>query len=343
MFFLSLIIPVYNVEKYLDNCIRSVIMHSPDELSIEVILIDDGSSDSSGKICDKYADEYEYIKAFHKENGGLSSARNAGMRQAAGRYIMFMDSDDWWNPDIEIRKIVSYIKTHEQTEMFLFTSYDFIENEGYYKRNEHNNLSNIKTTNIEQYYQSLLDNGNLEVSACTKILKKSFLFENKLYFREGLLSEDNEWMLRLLRKLRVVDIIAEPLYVCRLKREGSISNSIKKKNIEDLLKIIRSSMKYYEKHPQHILKKYELCYASYLWFSALGLSTMLSRKEKKGMKKLFMRTSDVCKYSHSPKTRLCYIVYKMFGLALTSYILGMYIKIKGKRQLNRTKISEKRV
>lgn len=91
---ISIIIPVYNVEKYLRECLGSVINQSIPEK--EVLLIDDGSTDSSNKICEEYAARYPYIRVIHKENGGLSSARNRGIEEACGDWIIFIDSDDVW-------------------------------------------------------------------------------------------------------------------------------------------------------------------------------------------------------------------------------------------------------
>ena len=95
---ISIIIPVYNVEKYLIRCIQSVTKQTFSDL--EIILVDDGSTDSSGKICDNFKQTDDRIKVIHKENGGLSSARNAGLRIATGDYIGFVDSDDWITPDM---------------------------------------------------------------------------------------------------------------------------------------------------------------------------------------------------------------------------------------------------
>lgn len=340
MKFLSLIIPVYNVEKYLDNCIKSVIIHNPKKLGIEIILVDDGSTDNSGNLCDEYAEDYEYIIVVHKKNGGLSSARNEGIKHATGQYIIFMDSDDWWNPDVDLNNVINFVKAHNQTEMFLFTAYDYFENDGYYMRKDHKNLRSLKTTSPKDYYESLLKNGNLEVAAYTKIFLRTFIQNNSLTFRKHLLSEDNEWMMRVLRKVKKIEIIDEPLYIYRMHREGSISNSIKKKNIEDLLKIVYLSQRYYKRYPYDELKKQELCYASYLWFSALGLSTLLDKNEQKTLKSKFYWTSDVCKYSRSPKTRSCYFVYKLMGLEATAQILGMYIKLKRERAINRTRVPD---
>lgn len=92
--FISVIVPVYNVEPYLDECIRSVL--TQDYRDFEIVMVDDGSTDSSGKRCDELALEDDRIKVFHKKNGGLSSARNYGIDRASGKYVIFLDSDDYW-------------------------------------------------------------------------------------------------------------------------------------------------------------------------------------------------------------------------------------------------------
>ena len=92
---LSVIVPVYRVEAYLDTCIQSVITQNEFVNGLaELILVDDGSPDNCGAICDRYAKEHAHITVVHKENGGLSDARNCGIRAARGRYVQFLDSDD---------------------------------------------------------------------------------------------------------------------------------------------------------------------------------------------------------------------------------------------------------
>ena len=88
----SVVVPIYNVENYLDKCVNSIVNQTYGEL--EIILVDDGSKDNSSKICDEWKEKDSRIKVIHKENGGLSSARNAGLEVATGEYIMFEDSDD---------------------------------------------------------------------------------------------------------------------------------------------------------------------------------------------------------------------------------------------------------
>lgn len=112
----SIILPIYNVEKYLEKCVNSVINQTYQ--NIEVILVDDGSKDSSGRICDKLVESDNRIKVIHKKNGGLASARNAGYEAATGEYIMYIDSDDVIKNGIA-EKCVSAMEKNDQMLLYL--------------------------------------------------------------------------------------------------------------------------------------------------------------------------------------------------------------------------------
>lgn len=333
---LSVIVPIYNVEKYLKQCIESVIKQQLD--SYELILVDDGSSDSSKKICDDYSENNINIKVFHKKNEGASSARNYGLNKASGKYVLFLDSDDWWNYQTKLSMMLEYAVQHPKIEMFLFSSYDYIEGKGYFQRNEHENFQEIDTSSAKSFYRSLLNNGNLEVAAYTKILKRDFLIQNNLFFKTNLICEDNEWMIRLLRNLQFVDTLDYPLYIYRAEREGSVTRNIKKKNITDMLEIVQDSIDFYDNNTNDV-KNEELCFASYLWFCALGLANRLNKAELQEVKPLFKQTSSVCAYSNSKKTKLSNTVYKICGFNLTVRILGAYLKMK-KNDTAKTKVAE---
>ena len=115
---ISAIVPAYNVEKYLERCVNSILIQTYE--NFEIILVDDGSKDQSVEICDKFAQEDNRIKVIHKENGGLSSARNAGMKIAEGKYIVFIDSDD----DIEPNMFELMLQAAEENKAdFVMTDY----------------------------------------------------------------------------------------------------------------------------------------------------------------------------------------------------------------------------
>lgn len=336
---LSVIIPIYKVEKYLRQCVDSVINQKIENL--ELILVDDGSPDQCPQICDEYAEKYDFIKVIHKPNGGQSSARNVGIRAAVGEYIVFMDSDDWWNPEVDVNAMLAKVSECPNVEMFLFSSLDYIEGEGYYRRTEHGRLADIRVDTVEHYYEDLLNNGNLEVAAYTKVFKRSFLVENRLLFNECLVCEDSEWMIRLLRVLSVVCILNEPLYIYRAGRTGSVTNTIGLRNLKGMLGIIESSLDYYaDARNSSERKNFELCYCAYLWFCALGLANRLPKQDYQELRPLLKATASVCAYSNSPKTRASYFVYRVFGLEVSRFSLGLYLKLKHKMNLNKKKQGE---
>ena len=106
----SIIVPVYNTDKYLYQCVKSLLNQT--YADIEIILVDDGSKDDSGRICNEFAKKYQRIKVIHKENAGLGYARNSGLKLATGKYVTFIDSDDWADPDL-IQKLIMGLKESE--------------------------------------------------------------------------------------------------------------------------------------------------------------------------------------------------------------------------------------
>ena len=233
------------------------------------------------------------------------------------------------------------VKAEPDVDMFLFSSLDYVEGVGYFKRAEHERLGEVSTETVADYYRGLLQNGNLEVSAATKIIKKSVLILSDLYFKPGIKGEDNEWIIRVLRSIDRVKIIPEFLYVCRMGRANSITNTIGKNNIVDLLNIIGDAVSYRETAKDADgLMACELCFCSYLWFSALGLASSLSKGDKKELYPLFKKNAGVCKYSTSKKTRMAYGLYRVVGLRITAWVLGKYITRKKNKNLNKSKVGE---
>ena len=177
---ISIIVPVYNVEEYLDRCIQSVLNQS--YKNIEIILVDDGSTDKSLEICNKYKKETK-IKVFHKKNGGLSSARNFGMKKIKGKYIYFLDSDDYISINtIEI--LYNSLKNNNgdiscAKELFVYDSVTNLE------ANKDFGVINYTSENA---LESILYMNGISNSACNKLYKKELF--NNIIFPEGKLYED---------------------------------------------------------------------------------------------------------------------------------------------------------
>lgn len=213
---ISIIIPVYNIEKHLNSCIKSLITQTYS--NIEIILVDDGSTDGSASLCDIYALEDSRIKVIHKTNGGLSSARNAGLAIASGDYIMFVDGDDYLvNNAIEI--LVSLIEQNPVD----FIQFDYLETEAEYSQNVNNEICDPEiVTGTRTMFQKLYEIGGAAASACTKFYKKE-LFDN-LSFKEGIIHEDEYFTTYLLQQAKSALYIPCKLYYY-VMRQGSIVKS----------------------------------------------------------------------------------------------------------------------
>lgn len=327
MSLLSVIIPIYKVEQYLRPCVDSVLAQGLDDY--ELILVDDGSPDACPRICDEYAGRSSQIRVIHQSNGGLSAARNAGIRAATGRYIIFLDGDDWWDPRVSVGNMLAEAQERPDVDLFVFPSLDYYEGKGLFERSDSVRGLAGAAMDPAAYYRTMLAAGNLQVSAATKIIRAEFLRRNALFFRCGITGEDNEWIIRLLRCRPRIWILPEPLYICRMGRPGSISNAIGKRNVSDLIGIVSRSLAHYaDPNADRSVMDHELCFCAYLWFCALGLSGGLPPREWKELSRLFAATGSVCKYSRSPKTKAAYLLYRTAGLSLTRRLLHRYIVCK---------------
>lgn len=133
MAIITVVIPVYNGEKYVRRAVESVVMQ-PEKDTVQVLLIDDGSKDSSGRICDSLAEVYQNVRVIHKENGGVSSARNLGIQNVTTKYVAFLDCDDWWEPDFLDVTMVEEFSAPNSADVWQF-AYREISHSGSLARN----------------------------------------------------------------------------------------------------------------------------------------------------------------------------------------------------------------
>lgn len=203
-FLISVIVPVYNIKDYLERCVRSIMKQTYQHL--EIILVDDGSSDGSGEICERLAKEDERIRVFHKENGGSSSARNVGIREAKGDYLGFIDSDDYIEPDMYellASTIVKYDAPMAQV------SRDEVDEEG-------NRMPDVcippkeewLITPQEMMNELLMHRG--DASFCTRLTHRALFVERK--FPEGKLNEDFYLLTHMLTDINRLVVLPKQCY-----------------------------------------------------------------------------------------------------------------------------------
>ncbi len=187
---ISIIVPVYNIEEYLARCIESVLNQT--YRNLELILVDDGSKDSSGKICDEYAKKDARVRVFHKENGGSSSARNLGIKNARGDYLGFVDSDDY----IDSKMYENMMKAIAERECAIVqVARDEIDEQGNLMEAICAMPEQVIEYSSEDFLKELLMHIG-DCSFCTKLLKRDLFFEKG--FPEGVLNEDFHLLVQML-------------------------------------------------------------------------------------------------------------------------------------------------
>lgn len=227
---ISIVIPVYNVEKYVRRCIESV--QKQTYKNLEIILVDDGSTDSSGKICDEYANKDQRIVVIHKKNGGLSDARNKGINIAQGKYIGFVDSDDWISEkmyEILYNNIIKYEADISSCELIRTRNVNEIINNQKYN-------NEVYTYNLDEYMKIFFKVGTQKCVyyAWNKLYKKE-LIEKDLY-PIGLTSEDVEGTFKALIKCQRIVNVNYPYYYYFINENSITGKKFSNKHF-DLLQI----------------------------------------------------------------------------------------------------------
>lgn len=245
---ISVIVPVYKVEKYLEKCIESVLKQT--YTNLQIILVDDGSPDNCGKICDEYAKKDSRIEVIHKANGGLSDARNVGISKAKGRYIGFVDSDDYIKEDMyEI--LLNLIKKYD-ADVSICNLYDVIDGNECI-RNKENGIREYSRLDILK--EVLLDK-NIQSYAWNKLYEKELFDEIK--YPIGKKYEDIGTTFYLFEKCNKIVVTSEPEYYY-LKRADSLVNNVTESTILDYTEIIIQRYLYIKQNIKE-LRKYNNYY-----------------------------------------------------------------------------------
>lgn len=255
----SVIVPVYNVERYLNRCVNSILNQS--YKNIEIILVDDGSLDNCPMICDDFSEAYDNIKVIHKSNGGLSSARNAGIEASSGSYISFIDSDDFVDPDF-IHRLYSLIKknaadlamlTYQEVTLKTEIRSASKEKEIVYKNEEVE----------EAFLQLKID------SVCVGLYSKGAIGNTR--FKEGKTSEDIPFNFDVFRRIKTFVYAPEKRYFYFYNKE-SISNGPLDKNMLNYLRFRGDIYEFYKDRDSKLGNLSESLFAR----AAFGLQTRMA-------------------------------------------------------------------
>ena len=283
---ISVIIPVYNVKEYLNRCINSIINQTYQNL--EIIIIDDGSTDGSDKICDMYKRKDKRIKVFHKKNGGLSDARNYGLKFATGEYIAFCDSDDFIDKrmyEILHKKLIENNADICISNYYKFSKDEEIENDYDYEKNDKTIIYNKK-----EMFDHLYDNYLLSMVAWNKLYKKN-IFDN-LRYPKGKLVEDVALAHYIYNECNIIVITSLQLYFY-YKRETSILGTVKV-NLLDELDFVYDRIKFMKKENLTNSKSFNET-KLYFMDTYIGLYYKLRKNNKKIDKSLLYNYDKIMK------------------------------------------------
>lgn len=236
---ISVIVPIYKVETYLERCIESIVNQTYKNL--EIILVDDGSPDSCPEICDSWKEKDDRIKVIHKENGGLSDARNAGMQIMTGTYVSYIDSDDWIANDM-YEKMLYAIKKNDAD----ICECCFEKTTGIVKSNKKQQTDKVTILNKEEALKAVVEE-KINPVVWNKIYKRKIA--DQLYFEKGKYNEDEFWTYHAVERAEKIVQIEDICYYYFF-REDSIINETYNIRRLDALEARYQRMKYLKKYPE---------------------------------------------------------------------------------------------
>ena len=315
----SVVIPVYNVKPYLERCVQSVLRQTYKDL--EIILVDDGSTDGSGEFCDKVAASDQRICVIHQKNQGQSSARNAGIRQATGEYIAFLDSDDGWLLDDGLEKLLQ----KDKADLIVYKRVDIWSNNLRVTSADYD-LENIASLpDTQAVFLHLVETQQLQISACFLLVRRRLLLDYDIFFPLGILSEDVFWSTQLWQHAETVRFTNMNLYGY-YHREASTTTT--------------PTIRYYQSYDQIFTYWKAQCdagcknsrairiYMANLWVSRGYAYHTLADIDKPEALSILKKHSDVLEYSSTTKSKRVRKLVQFMGIKSTVIILGWYWQLR---------------
>ena len=322
---LSIVIPVYNVEKYLDDCIRSILPFI--NSTTEIVLVNDGSTDGSLDICKRYADKDSRIKVVSQINKGSPCARNSGIRASCGKYIMFVDSDDI----IIDRNLFVLIYKEIQSDKYDLITYGctkFFDSNTKVDSIKYTNVGMVNCVPDDEKITWMVENDQFSAAAWLHVIKSNFLLANDLFFLEQhRTEEDVEWIFRVILSSPKIYGISCAYYGYRI-RKGSLTH-VKKQTrfwenrynaIEKIEKSLSSSQ-LSEANTKALWAYLAFVYSVLIW-QVPDEPDKLARAEL--YSKIHNKRYILYKYASSKRTKIIRAMAKIFGFRMTGLIMNAY-------------------
>lgn len=303
----SIIVPVYNVEKYLDRCLTSLVNQTLKE--IEIIVVNDGSKDNSQKIIDTFKEKYSILKSFSKENGGLSSARNFGLKHANGEFVMFVDSDDYIKLDA-CEKL--YCDAKKNKLDILMGNYINVKN-----GLEENEISDMdeKIYNGNEFIKKYYSLKNISLMSWLLFINNDFIKNNGLIFKEGFFHEDEDFTPRSLLLANRIKFLNFHFYYYVYNSNSITKRKDKTNNIKSIYTICDDLEKEYENIKDPLTKKLLLDRVVFDRLLGFSMQTRYSKdfcfEKNKLYGKAYKKNNKIKSFIYCLSPRLFYIVNRV--------------------------------
>lgn len=317
----SVVVPVYNVEKYLNECVDSILAQTFQDF--ELILVDDGSKDCSGAICDEYAQKDARVRVIHKENGGQSTARNRGVDEAKGEYIVFLDSDDFVSSSDFFSDLKENLANETDVVLFRYCKYYNESKKDYCNIS----LADLSFQNKGELFLELVKRDAFFCSCWSKCVATRVLRDNDIKFDENLRCEDMDWYYSVVQKAENYAVI-DKAYVNYRQRENSVTSSgANPKNTMDYCYTIEKWYKIFSQMEEGSEKRALLSSLAKLYCNLL-ISYARNSKELKSCKKSIFQFKPLLKYNLNPRAKKIYAFSVVFGLNITCFALRILNKMR---------------
>lgn len=320
----SIILPVYNVESYLQECVNSILKQT--FVDYEIILVDDGSTDGSSELCDRLAEKHGCIRVIHKKNGGLSDARNYGTRAALGEYIVYIDSDDFLIKDNFLEKLAE--KAENKSDLIFYKYQKYFNATQKFEDCRYTYCSAIKGESYSDKISALVKADAFYGMAWIKAIRKEIIDKNGIEFEVGLLGEDMEWNYHIIFNSTSISFIDEAFIAYR-QREGSITSSHKLKNLTDFIYVLEKWSKIVTNDVKDEALKIALYGSLAKYYSnLLVVYSRLADPSKKEYRTRIKQLDWLLKYSMSHRPQMISKIYRIVGFNLTIVALKIMDRIK---------------
>lgn len=322
---ISFVIPVYNVEAYLDQCLSSILQQCDD--SCEVILVDDGSKDGSPAICDRYCAQYpNYARVVHIPNGGNSAARNLGVKMAEGEYICFVDSDDYIDAQA-VPKLLHWIETTPADVCFLMATKVFPDGRQE-PLQEGVEGQALRGKSREEALAYLATCSKYPGGPWAKLLRRAFLQEQEIRFPgDRRLCEDLFYTLDVYLAAESFDALDFPYYYYRKNVNGSITNAVTPRYYFDKARFVTYVVERFseDKKPKDVEGESVLAFAAYEYSILIWYALRLTGEARQQANQFLKEYRWVLRHGKSAKTKLVHAVASVCGLGLTARVMDVYL------------------